>query len=196
MDTPVPQIVEELIEVLKTFFQNRGQQRIGKQITETPAVSSAEEIVAAPKAKTQEEIICCLKETTSEFLEELLEVIQLIRQERTQKHTVEETEFAVPQVMKETIEAVKHVPQERVQSDTGEQIVAVPVPQIREETGQVIQRIPQDRIADRIGKGIRLSGKTEDCLTNLRFADDVLLFSTWFWESTQTKRKYSVTRTK
>ena len=27
-------------------------------------------------------------------------------------------------------------------------------------------------------KGIRLSDKKEDCLTNLRFADDVLLFST------------------
>ena len=27
-------------------------------------------------------------------------------------------------------------------------------------------------------EGIRLSDKTEDCLTNLRFADDVLLFST------------------
>ena len=27
-------------------------------------------------------------------------------------------------------------------------------------------------------KGIRLSDKSEDCLTNLRFADDVLLFST------------------
>ena len=27
-------------------------------------------------------------------------------------------------------------------------------------------------------KGIRLSDKTEDCLTNLRFADDVVLFST------------------
>ena len=27
-------------------------------------------------------------------------------------------------------------------------------------------------------KGIRLSDKTEDCLTNLRFADDVLLYST------------------
>ena len=28
------------------------------------------------------------------------------------------------------------------------------------------------------GKGIKLSDATEDCLTNLRFADDVLLFST------------------
>ena len=27
-------------------------------------------------------------------------------------------------------------------------------------------------------KGIRLSDKAEDCLTNLRFADDLLLFST------------------
>ena len=63
-------------------------------------------------------------------------------------------------------------------------------------------------------KRIRLSDKTEDCLTNLRFADDVLLFSTslekllkcyvnsrtartqWVWESTRTKRKDLVTRTK
>ena len=54
----------------------------------------------------------------------------------------------------------------------------MPVSQNREETGQLIQRIPQDRIADRNGKGIRLSDKTEDCLTNLRIADDILLFST------------------
>ena len=57
-------------------------------------------------------------------------------------------------------------------------------------------------------KGIRLSVKAEDCLTNLRFADDVLLFSTslenyvkcsassrpaqkrWVWASTRIKRKY------
>ena len=63
-------------------------------------------------------------------------------------------------------------------------------------------------------KGIKLSDKKEDCLTNLRFADDVLLFSRrwrncekfyvisrlvrkqWVLESTQTRRKYSVTKTK
>ena len=68
-------------------------------------------------------------------------------------------------------------------------------------------------------KGIRLSDKAEDCLTNLRFADDVLLFSTSLeklremlcefkttteavglgihpWESTQTRRRYSATRIK
>ena len=63
-------------------------------------------------------------------------------------------------------------------------------------------------------KGIRLSDKAEDCLTNLRFADDVLLFSTSleklremlceFKTSTEavglginrTKRRYSATRTK
>ena len=33
-------------------------------------------------------------------------------------------------------------------------------------------------MAGKTKKGIRLSDKTEDCLTNLRFADDVLLFST------------------
>ena len=64
-------------------------------------------------------------------------------------------------------------------------------------------------------KGIRLSDKTEDCLTNLRFVDDVLFFSTSLeklremlcefktstqksldWESTQTRRRYSATKTK
>ena len=63
-------------------------------------------------------------------------------------------------------------------------------------------------------KGIRLSDKTEDCLTNLRFADDVLLFSTTlgklremlcdFKTSTEgvglgihpDKTKYSATRTR
>ena len=62
-------------------------------------------------------------------------------------------------------------------------------------------------------KSIRLSDKTEDCLTNLRFSDDVWHFSTslenhvkcsvssrpaqrlWVWASTRTRRRYSATRT-
>ena len=64
-------------------------------------------------------------------------------------------------------------------------------------------------------KGIMLSDATEDCLTNLRFADDVLLFSTslnklrdmlcefkisteavGLGKYTQTRRRYSATKTK
>ena len=39
-------------------------------------------------------------------------------------------------------------------------------------------------------RGIRLSDKKEDCLTNLRFADDVLLFST----SLNAKRRHLATK--
>ena len=41
-------------------------------------------------------------------------------------------------------------------------------------------------------KGIKLSDAAEDCLTNLRFTDDVLLFST----SLEKLRRYSATKTK
>ena len=89
-DTPVPQVIEELIEVFDEqlvdipvlrvaekfieiftlFFQNRVQQRIVEQITETPRVSLADEITETPQIQTQKEIICCLKEDQSEFSEE------------------------------------------------------------------------------------------------------------------------------
>ena len=127
VDAAVPQVAEEIIEMSDAFSQDRIQQRNVEQITEASAVSFAEEIVEVLKAKTQEEIICCLKEATPEFLEELLEVIQLRRQERTQEHTVEETEFPVPHVMEKTSEAVKLIPQERVQNCAVRQIIDMPV---------------------------------------------------------------------
>ena len=44
---------EELVEAFKVFVQDRVQQRIMEQITETPAVSIAEEIMETPKTQTQ-----------------------------------------------------------------------------------------------------------------------------------------------
>ena len=43
-------------------------------------------------------------------------------------------------------------------------------------------------------KGIRLSDKTEDCVTNLRFADDVLLFSTSLGKLRDMNIEYGRTR--
>ena len=57
MDTPVPQVVEEFTEVFKLFFQNRIQQRILEQTTETPAVFLAEDIVEALKVQTQYQVL-------------------------------------------------------------------------------------------------------------------------------------------
>ena len=38
VDIPVPQVAEEFVEVFNVFSQSRVQQRIVEQITETPAV--------------------------------------------------------------------------------------------------------------------------------------------------------------
>ena len=46
--TPVPEVVEELAEASKVFFQDRVQQRFGEQIIETPAFSLDEKIVEMP----------------------------------------------------------------------------------------------------------------------------------------------------
>ena len=61
VDIPVPQVVEELVEVFKVFFQDRVQQRIVEQIIETPAISLVEKIVKVPKnpyAAASRENVC------------------------------------------------------------------------------------------------------------------------------------------
>ena len=84
---------------------------------------------------------------------EIVDVIQLVPQERIQERIVEETfDVPVPHLMEEIVAGMKHVPQERVQNGTVDQIVAVAVPRTREETGRVIQLTPQDRISGRIGE--------------------------------------------
>ena len=83
-----PDTEEELVEAFKVFFQDRVQQRIVEQITETPAVS----------------------------LEEIME------------RTIEETiNIPIPHVMEKTIEGVQLIPQERIQNCTVEQIIDMPV---------------------------------------------------------------------
>ena len=56
VDTPVPQVVEELAEASKVFSQDRVQQRFGGQIIETPALSLAENVVEMPVTQTQEKM--------------------------------------------------------------------------------------------------------------------------------------------
>ena len=104
-DIPVSQVVEEFAVVSEVFFQNRVQQRIVQQITETPTVSLAEEIVEAPKVQMQEEIICCLKENQSEFSEDA--PLPSMTEEQIQEHIIEETDVPAPCVMEENSEVEK-----------------------------------------------------------------------------------------
>ena len=53
VDTPVPQIVEELAEASKVFSQDRVQQLFGEQTIESPAISLAERVVEVPDIQMQ-----------------------------------------------------------------------------------------------------------------------------------------------
>ena len=53
VDVPVPQVVEDLVEVSKVFPQNRVQQRFVEQTIETPALSLAVKITEVPVIQTQ-----------------------------------------------------------------------------------------------------------------------------------------------
>ena len=59
-EIPVPQVVEELVEVFKVFPQDRIQQRLVVQTIDTPGISLAEKIVEEPvtqiQGKTQQSV--------------------------------------------------------------------------------------------------------------------------------------------
>ena len=63
-----------------------------------------------------------------QVVEEILETIRIIPQERVQQRTVEQViDVRVPQVVEQVVEVVKIIPQERIQQRTVEQIQEIPV---------------------------------------------------------------------
>ena len=72
------------------------------------------------------------------IMEEILEVIQLVPQERIQERIVEEIiDVLVPEVMEKTVEVGKHIRQEGMQSCAVEQTVGVPFPLTQKEIREV-----------------------------------------------------------
>ena len=176
-DTPVPQVVEEIIEVFDrdgNGFISAADLRhvmtnLGEKLTDEFLSLMAKKI---KDTDTEEEII---EETidmlVAHVMEETIEGVKLIPQEQVQNHTVEQI-IDVP-VMKQgrvpdtqTLQKVladrvvdvpvvtqRHVPlasmpRERIPGRTVERSIDAPVSQIQEKTGQVTQHIPQDRISN------------------------------------------------
>ena len=84
-------------------------------------------------------------------MEEIVEVIRLVPQERIQERIEEEIiDVSDPQMTEDIVEVVKRIPEERAQNCAVEHIVDVPVPQIRKEIGEEIQCIVQERTSDRV----------------------------------------------
>ena len=132
MNTPVPQIVEEIIEVFEVFDRDGNgfisaadlrhvMKNLGEKLTD--------EFLSLMAKKT--------KDTDTE--EELIETFKVFVQDRVQQRMVEQTtetpatslaeetiDIPVAHVMEGTIEGVKLIPQEQVQNHTVEQIIDVP----------------------------------------------------------------------
>ena len=53
-EIPVPQVVEELVEVFKVFPKDKIQQRFAEQTIDTPGISLAEKIVEGPVTQAQQ----------------------------------------------------------------------------------------------------------------------------------------------
>ena len=95
MDIPVPQVAEKSIEVFNVLSQDRVQQRNVEPITETPAISLAEDIME----RTTFNIL------VPHMMEKTIEVLKPIPQERGQNSTGEQiVDVPVPQIREETVE--------------------------------------------------------------------------------------------
>jgi len=79
VDVPVPQVVEEVIEVAKVIPQERVQQRTVEQVVDVPVPQIVEEIL--------EQVVDV---PVPQVVEEVVEIAKVIPQERVQQRTVEQ----------------------------------------------------------------------------------------------------------
>ena len=95
--------------------------------------------------------VCRSHHSASRILEEIVEAVKVMSQERISDRIVEQLiqERIVERIMEEIIEVVQSIPPERVQC-TVDQYVDVPVRQIQEQTLLGVcsdgQFVPQDRV--------------------------------------------------
>ena len=88
----MPQVVEEILEVIKVISQERESERIVVLIFDVPVLQVLEEIVVA----------------VSQVVEEILEVFKVIPQERVSEFFVEQVvDVPVPQVLEDIVAVVR-----------------------------------------------------------------------------------------
>ena len=129
---------EQTVTGVKGLSKERLQQGTGEPFVDVPVLGEVPQIRKETGEVTQ---------PMPQIMEEIMKVIQLVLQERTQECIVEETiNVLVPQMMEETIELVKHIPQEQVQCCIVEQTIDAPVPPMEEEIIEVVKHIPQEQV--------------------------------------------------
>ena len=156
---PMPQIMEEIIEVIQLVPVIMKVQK-AVEVSQVQYIDKIVDVlvVAQRQVPTVQTMQKTVEGSLVQLLDRVVDVPVMMQrqvqcpsmpQERIQWRTVEETiDVPVPQMKEEFADAVQHSLQERVQSSTVEQSFDVSDPRILEEIVEVIQLIPQDRMSD------------------------------------------------
>ena len=147
MDIPVPQVVEECIEVFEVFDRDGNgfisaadlrhvMTNLGEKLTDEFLSLMARKM---KDTDTEKELVEAFKvffqdRVQQRIVEQIAETHSLTEEiaERIQELIIDKPEVPVPHVMEQTTEVVKLIPQERGQNRTMEQITDVPVSQIQQ----------------------------------------------------------------
>ena len=88
-------------------------------------------------------------------MEEIIEVVKLIPQDKVENRTVEHIVAAfVPQIHEDLVDVIRFIPQERISDLVVEQIVDIPDPKIREPSVEVANIIHQEYLQQHTGEQI------------------------------------------
>ena len=150
-DVLLPLITEEIVEVLKTVFQEQISDRICKQIVD--------QVIEVPKTSNRDRTLQCTAEQIfdvpgPEMATQLVEVPETVSPDRIQQRTVEQiVDASVPQAVEELAEVFKVFSQDGIQqrdieqttpaTSLAEMIVEVPVARTPEKAQQVANTLVQ-----------------------------------------------------
>ena len=172
-DVLIPLLREEIVDIVRTISHERIKQRIVEKVADVPVPSQLSNIADVLDATREnleqiksdlihvkmnyEDLVMkhrsVARAAESQVIEEIMEVMPLMSQERTQEHVDDENiNVPVPEVMEETIGVVQHNPQKQVRCV--DEIIDMPVVMQRlvlaSQTVQKTVEVPQVQYTDRI----------------------------------------------
>ena len=162
VDVLVPLIIEEIVEVLKTVFQEQISEKICKHIGHVHVPRAVEQATEVPKTSSRDRTWQCTAEQildvlVPEMAKQVVEVSETVSRDGVQQRTVEQTVDApVPQAVEELAEVSRVFSQDGIQQRAMEQttpatslaemIVEVPVARTPEKAQQVANTLVQHNV--------------------------------------------------
>ena len=139
VDVLVPLIMEEIVEVLKTVFQEQISEKICKQIGDVYVSQVVEQVTEVPKTSSRDRTSQCTAEQILDVPAPEMVKQPVQAQDRIQRRTLEQTvDVPVPQAVEELIEVSQVFPQDMVHRRFVEQTIDIPANSLAE---MIVQRV-------------------------------------------------------